>query len=159
MDRFQTNNTLILTDFIHTLLSSTCRVDTVNGKYPKSKKIVTDSNYLRCHALLAVLHFPLETTCSRKLNTKDRYWGQQFWQMKRGISVRPIKMTTPVKVDHLQSWSRVFWSGQTEMVRSIWWTNRNFRNFGLNGKRVLFLAPTCVPGFEYSQSLLITKHS
>ena len=41
----------------------------------------------------------------------------------------------PVKVDHLQSWSRKFWSDQTEMVRSIWCTNRNVRNFGLDGKR------------------------
>ena len=41
----------------------------------------------------------------------------------------------PVKVDHLQSWSRKFWSDQTEMVRSIWCTNRNVRNFDLNGKR------------------------
>ena len=141
MDRFQTNNTLILTDFIHTLLSSTCRVDTVNGKYPKSKKIVTDSNYLRCHALLAVLHFPLETTCSCKLNTKDRYWGQQFWQMKRGISVRPIKMTTPVKVDHLQSWSRVFWSGQTEMVRSDLMNQPKFPEFWVEWKARLVLGP------------------
>ena len=36
----------------------------------------------------------------------------------------------PVKVDHLQSWSRKFWSDQTEMVRSIWCTNRKVRNFG-----------------------------
>ena len=35
----------------------------------------------------------------------------------------------------LQSWSRTFRSDQTEMVRSIWWTNGNFRNLGLNGKR------------------------
>ena len=109
--------------------------DTVNGKYQKSKKIATDSNYLRCHALLTALHFPLETTCSCKQDRKERYWEQQFWQMERDISVRPTEMTRPVTVDHLQSWSRIFRSDQTEMVRSIWWTNRNFRNFGLNGKR------------------------
>ena len=40
--------------------------DAVYGKYQKSKKIATDSNYLRCHALLTVLHFPLETTWSCK---------------------------------------------------------------------------------------------
>ena len=34
-----------------------------------------------------------------------------------------------------QSWSRIFRSDQTEMVHSIWCTNRNFRNLGLNGKR------------------------
>ena len=55
--------------------------------------------------------------------------------MERDISVRPTEMTRPVKVDHLQSWSRIFRSDQTEMVRSIWCSNRNYRNFGLNGKR------------------------
>ena len=136
MNRFQTNNTLILTDFIHTFSLSVvlCQLfDTVNGKYQKSKKIATDSNYLRCHALLTALHFPLETTWSCKQDRKERYWGQQFWQMERDISVRPTEMTRPVTVDHLQSWSRIFRSDQTEMVRSIWWTNRNFRNFGLHG--------------------------
>ena len=109
--------------------------DTVNGKYQKSKKIATDSNYLRCHALLTALHFPLETTWSCKQDRKERYWGQQFWQMERDISVRPTEMTRPVTVDHLQSWSRIFRSDQTEMVRFIWCTNRNYRNIGLNGKR------------------------
>ena len=78
---------------------------TVTGKYQKSKKIATNSNYLRCHALLTVLHFPLETTCPCKQDTKERYWGQQFGQMERDISVRPTEMTRPVTVDHLQSWS------------------------------------------------------
>ena len=50
-------------------------------------------------ALLTVLDFSLETTCSRKQDTKDRYWGQQFWQMERHISVRPTEMTRPVTVD------------------------------------------------------------
>ena len=45
------------------------------------------------------------------------------------------EMTRPVKVDHLQSWSRIFRSDQTEMVRSIWCTNWNLRNFWLNVKR------------------------
>ena len=93
--------------------------DTVNGKYQKSKKIVADSNYLTCHALLTALHSPLETTWSCKQDRKARYWGQQFWQMERDISVRPTEMTRPVTVDHPQSWSRIFRSDQTEMVRSI----------------------------------------
>ena len=75
-------------------------------------------------------------------DTKERYWGQRFCQMEKGISVRPTKMTRPAKVDHLQSWSRIFRSDQTEMVRSIWCTNRNFRNFGLNGKRPSWLRRT-----------------
>ena len=86
-------------------------------------------------ALLTILDFPLETTCSCKQDTKERYWGQQFWQTERHISVRPTEMARPVSVDHLQSWSRIFRSAQTEMVRSICWTNQNFRNFGLNGNR------------------------
>ena len=40
--------------------------DTVNGKHKKSKKIATDSNYLRCHALLTALHFPLEILANGK---------------------------------------------------------------------------------------------
>ena len=45
-------------------------------------------------------------------NTKERYWGQQFCQMERDISVRPTEITGPVKEDHLQTWSRIFqkWS-------------------------------------------------
>ena len=54
--------------------------------------------------------------CSCKQDTKERYWGQQFCQMERDISVRPTEMTRPVTVDHLQSWSRIFRSDQTEMM-------------------------------------------
>ena len=57
--------------------------------------------------------------CSCKQDTKERYWEQQFCQMERDISVRPTEMTRPVTVDHLQSWSRIFRSDQTEIVRSI----------------------------------------
>ena len=39
-------------------------------------------------ALLTVFHLPLKTT-SYKQDTKERYWGQQFWQTGRHISVRP----------------------------------------------------------------------
>ena len=59
--------------------------------------------HLRCHALLTALHLPLETIWSCKKDRKERYWGQLFWQMERDISVRPIEMTRPVTVDHLQS--------------------------------------------------------
>ena len=47
--------------------------------------------------------------------------------MERDNSVRPTE------VDHLQRCSQIFQSDETELVRSI--SNRNFRNFGLNGKR------------------------
>ena len=59
--------------------------------------------------------------CSCKQDTKEQYWGQQFCQM-----VQPTEMTRLVNVDHLQSWSRIFRSDQTEMVRSIRCTNQNF---------------------------------
>ena len=55
--------------------------------------------------------------------------------MERDIFVQPTKMTRLVKVDHLQSWSWIFRSHQTEMDHSIWSTNWNFRNFGLNGNK------------------------
>ena len=45
--------------------------------------------------------------CSCKQDTKERYWGQQFCQMERNISVRLTEMTRPVKEDYLQSWSRI----------------------------------------------------
>ena len=86
--------------------------------------------------------------CSCKQDIKEWYWGQQFGEMERDISVRPTKITGPVKVDHLQSWSCIFWSDQTEMVHSIWCTNQIFRNFQLNGKR-----PWSVPTIQ----CIITK--
>ena len=59
--------------------------------------------------------------------------------MDRDILVHQTEITGPVKEDHLQSWSRIFRSDQTEMVHSINFdvqcTNQNFWNFGLNGKR------------------------
>ena len=80
--------------------------------------------------------------CSCKQDTKERYREKQFGQMERDISVRPTEITGPVKVHHLQSWSRIFRSDQTEMVCSIWCTNQNFRNFELKEKRPVFASPT-----------------
>ena len=37
--------------------------------------------------------------CEGKKDTKERYWGQQFCQMERDISVRPTKKTGSVKGD------------------------------------------------------------
>ena len=48
-------------------------------------------------------------------------WGQQFCQTERDISVRLTEMTRPVKVDHLQSWSRKFRPNQTEMSGILCW--------------------------------------
>ena len=46
--------------------------------------------------------------CSCKQDTKERYWGQQFCQMERDISVRPTELSCPVKVGHPQYWSQIF---------------------------------------------------
>ena len=56
-----------------------------------------------------------------------------FVTMERDNSVGPTEMTRPVKVDRLQRCSQIFQSDRTVLVRSI--SNRNFRNFGVNGKR------------------------
>ena len=75
VDKFQTNITLIYSHGLYTIVarytkffSPTCSVPlhaqlfyAVNGKYQKSKEIATNSNYLKCHALLSAFQFPLET--------------------------------------------------------------------------------------------------
>ena len=65
------------------------------------------------------LHRPAFGYCSCKQDSKELYWGQQFCQMERDISVRPTEMTRPVKVDHLKRWSQIFRSDRTETDRSI----------------------------------------
>ena len=60
----------------------------------------------------------------------EEIWGEQFGQMERDISFRPTKMTT----GQSGPCTFKFRSNQTEMVHSTGCTNRNFRNFGLNGK-------------------------
>ena len=97
-----------------------------------------DSNYLRCHALLTAFHFPLETTWSCKQYRKERYWGQQFWQMhgkghfgptdrndQNGHSRPPSKLVPNIPVG----------PNRNGLFHLSWGANRNYRNFGLNGKR------------------------
>ena len=70
--------------------------------------------------------------CSCKKYTKVRYWGdlrRTIWSTGKG----PTKMRT----GQSGPCSFKFRSDQTEMVHSNGCTNRNFRNFGLNGKRPL----------------------
>ena len=62
--------------------------------------------------------------CSCKQDTKERYWEQQFCLF--GSTDRNVWATGPG-------------SEQTEMVRSICYTNRNFRNLGLNGWSALHI--------------------
>ena len=61
--------------------------------------------------------------CSCQQDTKGRYWGQQFCQMEGDISVQPTKVSGLVKVEHPQSWSRMFRLDQTDIFCSIWCTN------------------------------------
>ena len=58
-----------------------------------------------------------------KLDTKERYWGQQFCRFGQ---------TRPVKVDHLQSWSPIFRSDQLN-THSVPFDQWNVRNVGLKG--------------------------
>ena len=109
--------------------------DTVNGKYQEWKK---NCNWFKLFEmswlLLSALHFPSETTCSCKQDTKERYWGQQFWQVERDISVWVTEMTRPVTVDHLQS-SGPEYSGQTKPKWSVPFMNLpKFPEFWLEWK-------------------------
>ena len=63
----------------------------------------------------------------------EEIWGEQFGQMEKDISFRPTKMRT----GQSGPCTFKFRSDQTEVVHSSGCTNRNFRNFGLNGKRPL----------------------
>ena len=71
-------------------------------------------------AILSLKDFEQTRDCSKsnrswKRDIKERYWGQELCQMERDISVRLSDMIRPVKVDHHQSWSRIFRSDQTEI--------------------------------------------
>ena len=78
-------------------------------------------------------HWKILVLVSRieKSGTRDNNFGKWKGTFR---SDRP-KWPDQSQWTDLQSWSRTFRSDQTEMVRSIWWTNGNFRNLGLNGKR------------------------
>ena len=74
-------------------------------------------------------YIPAAQTQSKPQRVVVLVWGGTF-QFDRPKWQDQSKWTT----FKAQSW--IFQSDQTEMVRSIWWTNQNkFWNFGLNGKR------------------------
>ena len=67
----------------------------------------------------------------QKSSTSDNNfvkWRGTFW------SDRP-KWPDRSKWSNLQSWSQIFWWDQIKMDHSIWCTNRNFQNYGLNGNK------------------------
>ena len=47
------------------------------NNYKKSKEIATDSNYLKCPALLVALHFTLETTSCMRIIILE-YWNSSL---------------------------------------------------------------------------------
>ena len=87
-----------------------------NFKCPMERYIPVAKTWPKPPFLVIVLVSKIQ-----KSGTEDN----NFCQMGRDTSVRPTEMTRPVKVDHLQNWSRIFRSDQTEMVRSILCANRN----------------------------------
>ena len=58
--------------------------------------------------------------CSFKQDTKERYWRQQFCEMKRDVSVWPTEMTGPVTGHRFTGGPKH--SGQTDpkLIRFIW---------------------------------------
>jgi len=108
--------------------SSTCPMAVVNGMVHSGCTDPTQAT-----ARLVII---LVSRIKKKSGTGDNNFVK--WKV---ISVRPTEITGPVKVSHLQSWSWTFRSDQTEMIRSIWRFNWNFRNFGLNEKCPKSLAP------------------
>ena len=100
---FQTNNTLILWWlYTHTFFTYvSCCVSYLTllmANIKNRKKLQLIQTIWDVMALLTILEFPLETTCSCKKDTIERYWGQQFWQTERHISVLPTEMARPVTV-------------------------------------------------------------
>ena len=98
------------------------------------------------HKLDASHHFS-NGYCTCMQVTKQWYLGQQFCDIERDISVRLTEMTRPVKEDHPQSWSPIFQSDQTQMVRSILIYQLKFLEFWVEWK-----APMALPmsGFVIS---------
>ena len=129
MDRFQTNDTpiysygllyncnLITRTFFHLRVVLRQLFDTVNGKYQKSKEIATDSNYLRCHALLTALHFPLKTTCSCKQDTKCGTGGNNFDKWKETFQSNRPKWPERSKWTTFKAGPE--YSGRTKPKRSV----------------------------------------
>ena len=125
---------------INTLITQAYHISRCSSWKLSSKARIADSNYLRCQALPTALHFPLETTWSCKQNRKERYWGQQFWQMERDISVRPTetsKLVPNIPVGqnrngpfHLmyqpkfpKFWGE--WKAPLQLTKLLTWSNRD----------------------------------
>ena len=76
--------------------------------------------------------------CSCKQEAKERYWTHQFRQMERDISVRLTEISEPSKaIPNIPVGTNR--NGPFHLI-----SNRNFRNFGLNGKRPIFPRITAI---------------
>ena len=64
---------------------------------------------------------PVPCICEKLLNWSKA--ANQLVKMERSISVGPVK------VDHLQRWSQIFWSDQTKTDHSIWLPTEISENF------------------------------
>ena len=103
----------------------------INGAFHSKKIPVGDFGNSKC-PMEQYIRIPVAQTrdpshrtfgyCSCKQDTEKRCWGQQFCQMERDISVRPTRndQRRSKRTTGLESWSRIFRSDPTEMVRSIW---------------------------------------
>ena len=76
--------------------------------------------------------------CSCKQEAKERYWTHQFRQMESDILVRLTEISEPSKVIPNIPVGKNR-NGPFHLI-----SNRNFRNFGLNGKRPIFPRITAI---------------
>ena len=79
--------------------------------------------------------------------------------MERGISVRPMEMTRLVKVDHHQSWSRIFWSDQTRNGPFHLMYQPKFPEFWVEWKAPLYFAERRSAGISRPLHHFSTLHS
>ena len=103
-----------------------------NGRFPFNKNSVL--KFRKFHVPNGKVHSTGHSGCTdptkataRLVNVLVLYrrqkkgsWDNNFVKWKR------TEITRPIKVNHLQSKSRIFRSDQTEMVRPIWCTDQNF---------------------------------
>ena len=119
----------------------------------RNKPIVFLTSWLSSPSSLLKLPIVLVSRVQKRI-----LLGTTITSNGKGHSVRPTETTRPVKEDHLQNWSRIFWSDKTEMIRSVWCTNRNFRNFWVEWKApqvILTVKPECTIYVSFCFPLLL----
>ena len=89
----------ILQIFIIIIIIIIIIITVINKRFPfnKNSALKFRKFYVFISRYIFRLHRRTFGYCSCKRDTKDtkeRYWGQQFWQMERDISVRPTDRPT-----------------------------------------------------------------